>query len=125
MFSVKHRGDFIDTIAYLKMAGDYLHRTNLSKYGEEGVAALKAATPKDSGVTADSWHYKITRGKFRTTVTWYNTNMDGTCPIALILQYGHATTNGSWVEGTDYINPALKPIFERMSKEAWKEVTKH
>lgn len=96
---------------------------NLDKYGRAGVAALSAATPKDSGETASSWEYEIKRTKTTVSIVFNNTNIQNGVPIAIILQYGHATNNGGYVEGVDYINPAIKPIFERIANDAWKEVT--
>ena len=85
--------------------------------------ALARATPKDTGKTADSWDYEITEQKGRLKITWTNSNLNDGVSIAVLLQYGHATRNGGWVEGIDYINPAIRPIFDKIAKEAWKEVT--
>ena len=87
-----------------------------------GVAALKAATPRDTGKTAESWTYEIVQEKNRLAVYWKNTNVVNGVNIAIILQYGHATRDGGFIEGVDYINPAIRPIFEQMAREAWKEV---
>lgn len=95
----------------------------LDKYGREGVATLQAATPVDSGETAGSWDYKIRVFGNSFNIMWTNSNVIDGVPIAIILQYGHATRNGGYVQGRDYINPALKPIFDRLAEEAWREVT--
>lgn len=97
---------------------------NLDKYGREGVAALASATPVDTGLTAHSWKYEIQQKKDSVTISFSNTNIQNGVPIAIILQYGHATRNGGWVQGRDYINPAIQPIFDKIANEAWKEVTK-
>ena len=98
--------------------------SSLDKYGKEGVQALAAATPVDTGLTAASWYYEIEQTDKTTSIVWKNSNVvDGT-PIAIILQYGHATRNGGYVQGTEYINDALRPIFERIADSVWKEVTK-
>lgn len=95
---------------------------NLNKYGKEGVAALAAATPFDSGVTAKSWYYKITKKNGKATISFNNSNVQNGAPIAILLQYGHGTRNGGWVVGRDYINPAIQPIFDKIAKSAWEEV---
>lgn len=94
----------------------------LSKYGKIGVNALLQATPKDSGVTSQSWNYRIEVNNNNASIVWYNTNVVKGVNIAVILQYGHGTRNGGWVEGTDYINPAMKPIFDKIANQVWKEV---
>lgn len=91
---------------------------------KKGVAALSAATPVDTGLTANSWKYEITHNKESATISFTNTNIQNGVPIAVILQYGHATRNGGWVQGRDYINPAIQPIFDEIAKDAWREVTK-
>lgn len=124
MISFKHTGDFSKTTKFLERAkrGDYLKV--LDKYGKEGVKALSSATPVDSGTTANSWSYKIEKGNSSTKISFLNSNVNKGVPIAIILQYGHGTRNGGYVQGRDYINPAIQPIFDRIANEAWKEVTK-
>ncbi|HNX63451.1 MAG TPA: HK97 gp10 family phage protein [Candidatus Limiplasma sp.] len=101
-----------------------INLTNLlTLYGQAGVEALSAATPKDSGETAGSWSYEIVQKPTGVAIVWSNSNMNDGANIAVLLQYGHGTRNGGYVQGVDYINPALKPIFERIANEAWKEVT--
>lgn len=122
IISVTQKGNFRKTDRFLHgLIGLHFAR-KLRYYGERGVQALKAATPKDSGDTANAWSYEIVEEPGRTAVYWRNSNVVNGTNIAVILQYGHATRNGGFVEGVDYINPAIRPIFEEMAKEAWKEV---
>ena len=95
----------------------------LDRFGRQGVAALSAATPVDSGETAASWYYEITRTKSSWTITFNNSHMVGGVPLAILLQYGHGTGTGGYVQGRDYINPAIQPVFDRIADEAWKAVT--
>ena len=124
MITFRHKGDFSKTIRFLGNAKESMGRVNLDKYGREGVAALASATPVDSGQTADSWFYTITRTKDSVKIEFANSNIQNGVPIAILLQYGHSTRNGGWVQGRDYINPAIQPIFDNIVKEAWREVTK-
>ncbi len=124
MFSILQRGDFKKTEQFLKksLGRDYL--SVLEKYAQQGVAALSAATPVDTGLTAASWQYKIIQNDDGFSIVWENTNVSqGWANIAILLQYGHGTRNGGYVSGRDYINPALRPIFDKMADAAWKEVT--
>lgn len=123
MIKVKVGGSFKKTEAFLQR-NKKMKLNSLDKYGQEGVKALAAATPVDTGLTAASWYYEIERNDKTTSIVWKNSNVvDGT-PIAIILQYGHATRNGGYVQGSEYINDALRPIFERIADSVWKEVTK-
>lgn len=124
MIKFSHKGDFSKTIRFLKNAKKAIRLEALDKYGKEGVSALASATPVDSGKTANSWHYKIIKQKGLVRITFYNSNIQNGVPIAIILQYGHGTSNGGWVQGRDYINPAIQPIFDKITDQAWKEVTK-
>ena len=124
MISFRQKGDFSKLTNFLEKAKEAVKLGNLDKYGREGVAALASATPIDSGLTADSWYYKITNENGSASITFYNSNIQNGCPIAIILQYGHGTNNGGWVEGRDYINPAIQPIFDEIAENAWREVTK-
>ena len=123
MVSFKHRGNFNKMEKFLnKMSRrDYLNV--LDKYGQLGVEALAAATPVDTGLTAKSWAYEIERTPTKTTISWLNTNTNNGVNIAVILQYGHGTGTGGYVQGRDYINPAMRPIFDNIAEQAWKEVT--
>lgn len=124
MITFRQRGDFSKLTNFLERAKDAVHLGNLDKYGQEGVAALASATPVDTGQTANSWHYKIEQKNGSVSIGFYNTNIQNGVPIAIILQYGHATRNGGWVQGRDYINPAIQPIFDKIADTAWREVTK-
>ena len=121
--SFSSKGDFSKTIKFLNKVKNVKINNILSKYGEIGVNALSQATPKDSGVTSRSWNYKIEVNNDNASIVWYNTNVVKGVNIAVILQYGHGTRNGGWVEGIDYINPAMKPIFDKIADQVWKEVT--
>ena len=118
----KQNGNFSNLSITLKRMKRFMDNISLEKYGKEGVTALASATPVDTGLTANSWNYKIEQTKNSVSITFYNTNIQNGVPIAIILQYGHGTRNGGWVEGRDYINPAIQPIFDRIANEAWKEV---
>lgn len=122
MITIKQSGSFNNTEKFLKKLSKKVSDKTLKKYGEAGVAALSAATPVDTGLTASSWYYEIVRTKTGLTIEFHNSNVQRGVPIAIILQYGHATRNGGWVEGIDYINPALKPVFDKMASDLWKEV---
>ena len=124
MINFRQKGDFSKTMKFLEKAKSVVKLSDLDKYGKEGVAALASATPVDSGLTANSWYYKIDRTKESATITFYNSNIQNGVPIAIILQYGHGTRNGGWVQGRDYINPAIQPVFDKIADQAWKEVTK-
>ena len=124
MINIRQKGDFKNLSSFLEKTKEKLNLGLLDKYGREGVAALQAATPKDTGKTSESWYYKIERKNGSVSLTFLNSNQNKGVPIAIILQYGHATRNGGYVEGVDYINPALRPIFDKIAEEAWKEVKK-
>lgn len=97
--------------------------TSLDAYAREGVAALAAATPHDSGLAADSWSYEIERSRGSARIKWLNTDVENGFPVAIMLQYGYGTGTGGYVQGQDYINPAMKPIFDRIAEQVWKAVT--
>lgn len=118
----KQNGDWKKTRTFLKRCRELDLDKVLAQYGQEGVDALAAATPKRTGKTAASWSYTVTKGKDQIVITWSNSNIVDGVPIAVVLQYGHGTRNGGYVEGTDYINPAMKPIFDRIAARAWGEV---
>ncbi len=122
MITFRQKGDFGKLNGYLERVKEGLKLSALDRYGQEGVRALAEATPKDTGLTASSWQYRIVRGKESVSITFDNTNIQNGVPIAIILQYGHATRNGGYVQGIDYINPAVRPIFEKIAEEAWEEV---
>lgn len=122
MLSFRHRGDFRKTEKFLKKAFGKDFRKILEDYGKRGVQLLSDATPVETGETAISWGYEIVQNEGSISVQWHNYNINKGVNIAIILQYGHGTRNGGWVEGIDYINPALRPIFKELAEKAWKEV---
>lgn len=124
MIQFRHKGDFSKTTRYFEKVKETVNLGILDKYGREGVAALASATPVESGLTASSWYYEITQNNGSAQINFCNSNINEGIPIAIILQYGHGTGTGGWVEGRDYINPAIQPIFDSIANEAWKEVTK-
>lgn len=124
MITFRHKGDFSKLTSFLERAKEAARVGVLDKYGREGVAALASATPVDSGLTASSWYYEIEHKNGSAMISFYNSNIQNGVPIAIILQYGHATGTGGWVEGRDYINPAIQPIFDKIVDSAWREVTK-
>lgn len=125
MFSIKEIGTFRTTEKWLKRISEVSKREMLiAKYAQEGVAALAAATPKDTGGTANCWKYEIKKVGNQVRIIFRNTKVVRGVPIAIILQYGHGTGTGGYVEGRDYINPTIRPLFDKLAKEAWEEVTK-
>ncbi len=124
MITFRQKGDFSKLTKFLERAKEVVKLGDLDKYGREGVAALASATPIDSGKTASSWSYEIKHKNGSVSISFYNSNIQNGVPIAIILQYGHGTRNGGWVQGRDYINPAIQPIFDKIANEAWREVTK-
>ena len=124
MISVKVKGNFNKTTDFLKR-NQKIKIKNLSRLAQEGVEALQALTPVDTGLTQASWGYHIVNTNDEISITWTNSNLtkEGT-PIAILLHYGHATRNGGYVMGTEYINEALKPVFDRIADDVWKEVTR-
>ena len=121
---MKQRGDFRHLEGFFKRIKQMRLRDKLEKCGREGVDALAAATPVDTGLTASSWSYEIQMDESSYGITWVNTNVNKGVNIALILQMGHGTRNGGYVKGVDYINPALKPVFDKFAEDLWGEVTK-
>lgn len=124
MITVKCQGSFDRSEFFLKRLLKLDIKETLEKYGRLGVEQLRAYTPKDSGETADSWDYEIHIGADRQSIVFTNSNINDGVPIAIILQYGHGTRNGGYVQGIDYINPALNSIFDELADEAWREVTR-
>ena len=120
---VGDKGDFKKTFKFLRAMKEKRFLKNLDKYGQMGVDALAAATPKRTGLTAESWAYDITDNGEQLIISWNNTNVQkGYYNVALMIQYGHGTGTGGWVEGIDYINPALKPVFDKIADAVWMEV---
>ena len=124
MITFKHTGNFNKTTSFFDRVRKVDYKGILAKYGQAGVDALAAATPVSSGLTASSWFYEIVEESGRTTIYWNNSNVQNGVSIAVILQYGHGTKNGGFVQGRDYINPAMQKVFESIASDAWKEVSR-
>ena len=124
MIEFRQKGDFSKLNRYFERLKETANVGVLDKYGRAGVAALSSATPVNTGKTASSWYYDIKRQNGSVSIEFNNSNFNKGIPIAIILQYGHGTGNGGWIQGRDYINPAIQPIFDQIANDAWKEVTK-
>ena len=124
MVKLVHRGNFNKTEKFLSSAKKMDYTKILHAYGNQGVSALAAATPADTGLTASSWSYRIGQTRSSFSISFMNSNVVNGVPIAIILQYGHGTRNGGYVQGRDYINPALQPIFDGLAEAAWREITR-
>ena len=124
MISFRQKGDFSKLDHYFERVKEAAKIGVLDKYGQAGVSALSSATPVESGKTASSWYYEIKRQNGSVALEFYNSNVNNGVPIAVILQFGHGTGTGGWVQGRDYINPAIQPIFDKIAEDARKEVTK-
>jgi hypothetical protein len=122
MIGVTTRGDLKRTNDFLKslLSGDFY--TDLNRYGQMGVDALAKATPVDSSLSANSWAYRIIKNRRRPGIEWYNTNIVSGTPVVILIQYGHATGTGGYVSGRDFINPAMRPIFDKIAEDVWKKV---
>lgn len=116
-------GGFTKTERFLNRMKRREYLNVLDEFGRDGVQALRNATPVDSGATAEAWDYEIKRTRDYTEIVWTNSNINDGVPIAVILQYGHGTGTGGYVQGRDYINPAVRPIFDKIAEKAWKVVT--
>lgn len=123
LIKFKQKGDFSKLTNYFERAKEIFKVGDLDKYGRMGVKALEDATPRDTGKTASSWYYEIENQNGKATISFHNSNVENNVSIAVILQYGHGTRNGGWVEGRDYINPAVQPVFDEIADKAWKEAT--
>jgi hypothetical protein len=124
IINVTQKGSFDKTKRYLTRVVTSDLTAILNKYGTAGVEALVQATPVNSGLTASSWYYEIVERKGYISIRWRNRNIQNGRPIAILLQYGHGTRNGGYVQGIDYINPVIQPLFQKIADEAWREVTK-
>lgn len=122
--TLKVKGNFTKLDNWFEKKLETVKLSSLNKYGREGVEALKNYTPKDTGKTSESWYYNIERKDGIITLSFNNSNFNDGVPIAIILQYGHGTRNGGFVQGVDYINPALNPVFEKILNDMWEEVRK-
>lgn len=123
MITFKHKGSFRKTDRFLNKVKNLEFMSHMREYGERGVQALAAATPVNSGATASSWTYDIVRSDRGVSIYWINNNVNKGVNIAVIIQFGHGTGTGGWVEGRDYINPSIRPVFDEIAESAWKEVT--
>lgn len=122
LITISNKGDFSKTIRFLQKASKIRFNKILNKYGQIGVDALREATPKDTGKTAESWSYTINVGIDSATINWTNSNQNKGLYIAVLIQYGHGLKGGGYVQGYDFINPAMKPIFDEIAEAAWMEV---
>jgi len=122
VISVRVKGNFNKLDSFLEKSKEYFKHGNLDKYGRMGVKALSNYTPKDTGKTADSWDYRIVRKNDEISIQWFNTNRNDGVSVAVIIQYGHVA-NGKYVKGIDYINPAMRPVFNEIAEGVWKEVS--
>lgn len=123
MIRVSVKGDFKKTNSFLERAKNLFRFGILDKYGRRGVDALRAATPKDTGETANAWYYRIVRNRIGVAIEWLNSSKNEGIPIVILLQYGHGFQNGGFYEGLDFINPAMRPVFKQIADDAWKELT--
>ena len=123
MIKFRHKGDFSKVTHYFERVRKTVRTLNFDKYGQQGVEALASATPVDTGLTSRSWYYEIEKSNGMVRISFCNSNIQNGVPIAIILNYGHGTRNGGWVEGRNYIDPAIQPIFDEITKNAWREVT--
>jgi hypothetical protein len=123
MLTFSQSGDFSNTERFLKNVANDSFFANLDSYGKAGVQALADNTPRDSGKTAQSWGYKVIRSRTNPGIEWYNTNVNDGTSVAILIQYGHATKSGGYISGRDYINPVIRPIFDKIAADIWKKVT--
>lgn len=123
MITFSQSGDFSNTERFLKNVANDSFFANLDSYGKAGVQALADNTPQDSGKTAQSWGYKVIRSRTNPGIEWYNTNVNDGTSVAILIQYGHATKSGGYISGRDYINPVIRPIFDKIAADIWKKVT--
>lgn len=123
MITFKQKGTFKKTDNFFNRMKNWEFMRHMQEFGEQGVQALAASTPVDSGATAAAWGYEIQRTSQGVSIFWTNSNTNKNVNIAVILQFGHGTGTGGWVEGRDYINPAIRPVFDDIAEKAWKEVT--
>lgn len=125
MLTIITKGDKFKRLnGFLERCKDSLHLGVLDKYGQLGVDALIENTPKETGLLASSWYYEIRHDKKGASIVWMNSDIEGGYNVAILIQYGHATKSGTFVEGIDYINPSLKPVFDQIAEDLWKEVIK-
>lgn len=123
MIRVETKGNFSKTKRFLKNLEQNDIYSQLNAWGQEGVNALASATPVDTGLAAKSWQYRIVKGKKGPTISWYNTNVENGAVVAILIQYGHGTGTGGYVQGRDYINPAMLPVFTKIAQDLWRMMT--
>lgn len=123
MIRITSKGEWKKTNKFLERCLNLIKLGKLDEYGRLGVEALSNATPRDSGETASSWYYRIVRDKRGVSIEWLNSSQNEGIPIVILLQYGHGFHNGGYYEGLDFINPALRPVFEEIAENAWRELT--
>ncbi len=124
MITIKCTGDFKNTTKFLEKARKLSIQQIMERYGQEGVKALQAATPIDTGETASKWGYKVSTGRGSSSITWTNDSINDGIPIVILIQYGHGTKNGGYVSGVDFINPAIQNVMDKLADSIWEEVTK-
>lgn len=124
MITFKHSGSFMNLEGFAQGVKRLKLESVLRRYGEEGVRLLSEATPKDTGETAMSWSFRIEVTSEKTSIIWSNSSRAGNAPVVLLLQYGHGTGSGAYVEGIDFINPVMQPLFNKIGDNLWKEVTR-
>lgn len=122
MIKISHKGNFSKTYKFLRKSIKLGLKRKIKKYGEMGVDALANATPKRTGKTAESWNYEVHTSREGFSIDWTNSNVNKGLHIAVLIQYGHGVKGGGYVQGIDYINPAMKPVFEKIAEDLWKEV---
>lgn len=124
LIQIKATGNFDKSFSYFRRLLQLKDKNKFEEFGRKGLEALKAATPIDSGKTAESWNYSVSVDRKGATITWYNNNVNDGFNVAIGIQYGHGTNNGGYVQGRDYINPAIRPVFDELAGDLWREVTK-
>lgn len=124
VITVRQKGDFSKALSWMERAKEATHSGILDKYGKEGVELLRNATPKDTGRTAAAWSYYVRNDGKTAVLSFLNSNFQDGVQVAFVIQYGHLMPSGYYVEGVDYINPAIQPLFERLGEEMWKEITR-
>ncbi len=125
MISASSSGSFDNTEVFLKKMKSGTPYSIMEKYGRLGCDALASATPVDTGLTASGWFYTITKKKGHYSISWHNTHVVTGIPVAVLIRYGHGTNHGGWVEGRDFISPAIRPIFDDIANKVWEEVKKN
>ena len=123
MITIRQKGNYSKATRYLQQLKRKARLQILDRYGKEGVSLLRSATPVDTGLTAESWTYEIKEKRNGSELIFRNSNINNGVLIAILLQYGHGTGTGGWVDGTDYINPVTQTLFKKLADEAWREVT--